>query len=297
MALVVHIGYPKTGTTFLQKSVLPSVKNYYCLDHIGSSPIFTPITLDIDNKHVEQTKSALNELRQKHSNILLSYEPLTGAVFDPDKPSACDIALSLQKLGVNKIIITIRNQFSIIDSLYRQYIQQGGVLNFDDWFSGKSKFGFRMEYLNYGNLIARYHNLFGKENILVIAQEEMRHAQNDVLIKLARFLKTEIGPIIHQKKKNRSLSDSSIKLLRSINHYTDNSFQKNSVLGPRFTTWKIRYLLQYHLDPFIISKFSGRKNHVEKAGLKNTVSDYYQKENQTVEVLTGLSLGKLGYPI
>ncbi len=95
-ANVIHIGYPKTGTTLLQDQIFPQMLPYF----------------------------------EKMGLRLESNEELSGDLFQDDPRLAKELrAINSQA----KVIICIRSQFSILPSLYWSYIKAGGNREYVDY--------------------------------------------------------------------------------------------------------------------------------------------------------------------
>ena len=98
--VVIHIGYPKTGSSFLQLEIFPKIRN--------------------------------------KNLCILSDESLIGRVFKKDISDMEPIALMLKRLYPDaKIMIGIRDHKSILKSLYSQYVKEGGNLGYEEFLDEK----------------------------------------------------------------------------------------------------------------------------------------------------------------
>ena len=160
---VIHIGFPKTATTFLQKNIftqLPHDFKYFNKE--ASSKFFKPI-MDYDDSVLEFRiiKNSIEKAWQGQKNVLFSYEPLTGLHYQSAFVNRTLIANRLRDLGFKRVIMTIRNQFDALESTYKQYIKSGGVMKFDDYISfdeHKAKYLYP-EYFDYYPIYKLYGNL------------------------------------------------------------------------------------------------------------------------------------------
>ena len=110
----IHVGLPKTGTTFLRTQIFPKIENIvYAKTPIG----FYDVDRDV--------------------KYLLSNESLSGVPFKRFNPYSCNRYLIMDYLNKiypdAKIILCLRNKETIKKSLYSQYIEQGGLKGFDDF--------------------------------------------------------------------------------------------------------------------------------------------------------------------
>ena len=190
---IIHIGYPKTGTTYLQKNIYPHLQGIKFYDYkIADDLFYELIYLDDLDYDGDKEKEKFRPLLDSTENSLFSFESLTGAPFIYKGANRSLIPSRLKNLGFEKVIITIRNQVDIIDSLYRQYVVQGGVMKFKDFLDIDQKWKlsvrpFHTGYLNYDKLASRCIEVFGKENVLILQQENFRGEFDEIRKKLIHF--------------------------------------------------------------------------------------------------------------
>jgi hypothetical protein len=284
--MIVHIGFHKTGTTFLQKKLFPSLDGINYKNYAESEILLKSIYDDTTVEYKNSDSQTLN----LPENTLLSYEGLVGKFCTGHY--SYEIALRLKQAGVTKILITIRRRDKMLESLYRQYVQLGGVLSASNFI--KSRKYFRWSYLDYRTLINHYIDLFGNQNVLVLCQEELNKDIESVIKKLENFL-----PVRHTRKKvydreNRSLSFWSIHLLRFVNYFTYHHYSQSHLVSKKITTWKFRYVLQQVIDPFL-RKMLGDRNFFSD-DFKKTVKRKYARDNRELNRQLELDMEKYGYP-
>ncbi|MBR9923055.1 MAG: hypothetical protein GYB31_19685 [Bacteroidetes bacterium] len=300
--MVAHIGFPKTGTTYLQKNVFPHHPELNAIENDVCRLIFRDLINqdDLDFKET-QTIADCSSLCQNDQVDLFSLEFLVGHMFINTGLNRSAIAKRLKAIGFNKIIITIRNQTKIIDSTYRQYVHQGGTIKFPRFIRQFPDIPYRIfepKFYDYYKTIDWYHSIFGKENVLVVLQEEMFSEPDNFKKRLQAFLELK-KPFENtgNKRSNKSLSNLSIGLLRWINHFTYHYFQPSQFLWNKITTWKIRILLQEYIDPYFLSHFSNRKNYLRKYKVEDEFKNLYKEGNNLLVQKLGLPLDKYGYPL
>jgi hypothetical protein len=296
--MIVHIGYHKTGTTYLQKKIFPNLTGlaYYSIDREDIlAGLSRSSTLDLD---IESLMEKVNSIKQKRK-VLYSNEGLTGPLFCTTGINKKEIADNLKIIGVDKIIITVRNQVDLIESIYKQYIQEGGVSKFEN-FINDSRFSFKINHLNFSTLIKYYSDLFGKENVLILTNEELRTKEQQTVRKLESFTNSKYednGRALNPRQSNRSISSASLKLLRMTNHFTRSPFRPSNLILPKqVTTWKLRYMLQRFLDPYIVAKLF-RNHSLIKEDIRIKLEDYYREGNREVRDEFGIDLAEFNYPI
>lgn len=296
---IAHIGYPKTGSTFLQQEVFPLLNDINYVDFHTCVQLFQDVIylddLDFDTAKWQKEFTAISE----NSTSLFSQEALTGAPFTYKGLNRSRIVGRLKQLGFTKIIITIRNQEDMLDSLYRQYVYQGGVMKFKDFLNMDGKWNhyiraFNLDYLKYDRLIKLYFEQFGKANVLVLPQEMLKSDREGFLKKVMDFIGTEPPDVALNKRSNESMSNLSTHLLRLINHFTFNSQRPNQLLSNRIGTKPIKKLFQAILDPYFFKFFSNKDSYL-KERYRKQLADYYAQSNKELDEITDLNLSDFGY--
>lgn len=288
---IVHIGFPKTATTFLQKSVFPNFGDINFIDYRTCEEIFFPIMLldDID-LDLDQVNSKLQRKLSNDKLNLFSFEGLCGAPFIYKGLSRSAIPSRLKKIGFNKVIITIRDQVSQMDSLYRQYILQGGVVRFKDFIDFNKKFNlynrvFNLEYLNYFKLIKLYQEVFGIENVLVLSHVQLITDQTLYIRKLTDFMKIDERELLLSKSSdNVSLSNLSINTLRRVNHFIFTSQRQNNLIWNKISTRYVSNAFKAIIDPYIFRFLSSKKSYAKSEHV-DFIREYYKISNQKLSDL------------
>lgn len=287
--MIAHIGYHKTGTTFLQHNVFPNIeginfynvnieKNSFFKEKICWSP-----TLEFDKVEV------MKEL-DISDNTLYSFENFVG--FMGKGTYNYEIAHRLKEIGFKKIIVAIRRQDKMMESLYRQHVQSGGTLKPNEYL--KDVRYFRWSFLDYYPLIKLYIELFGRENVLILMQEELKESSENVARKIVEFCGAEgveMKPANSQT--NTSLSVLAIRLLRVVNHFTYSNLRPSNLISKSISTWKTRTLLKY-LDPYSISLISFKKSFYSDS-FQNETLKKFEGSNKKIEKEFGVNISNYGY--
>ena len=111
--LFFHVGLHKTGTTFLQKAVFPNWRgiNYVPWPHLE-------ILLRLDESNIN----------------LVSREGLSGKNWAHHEERERSLQRLSELFPASRILISFRKHSGYILSSYRQYIQRGGTVPFDEYF-------------------------------------------------------------------------------------------------------------------------------------------------------------------
>ncbi len=188
----IHIGYPKTLSTTLQRSYFDAHPDLFhlgigCGSNIGyrnadiHKMVEPYLTTCRDAKYQEVYPSLKKALEQalseaEHlgfkasgiSNEMLAFSP-------PDHIDSSAKATRLKQLfgEETRIIIIIREQFSLLKSLYKEFVRQGISQTWVDFLRYLFMFQDRsfLYDLLYDRTYARYAEFFGPEHILIFPIE------------------------------------------------------------------------------------------------------------------------------
>ncbi len=177
--LLIHIGYHKTGTSWLQTHLFPNAAlGFGQVDRdllrnsvIGKRPLEFCAS--------ECAAALAPEIEQQQRQGLcpvLSHEALSGNIHAGGYQSK-EIADRLQTMFSSaKILIVIREQRAMIQSCYQQYIKIGGQSTLKEYVLPPERWSsriplFSLDNFKYHLLIDYYHKLFGEANVCVIPYE------------------------------------------------------------------------------------------------------------------------------
>lgn len=233
-----HIGYHKTGTTWLQQNFFECHPNIFSIvdsRRPWDDPFLAYLIGSSDrkfdsNRCVELFNAQLPPTIDPGKIILVSSERLSGHPFSGGYDCVRIAERINECFPKAKIICVVRNQLDVITSMYKQMIFEGytGSLNdflFDVNWKGTS---FSLEYYEYDLLLGRYHSLFGEKNIITITYEEMKRNSEDFLRIMCKFLNIEYFNFGNQKKVvNVGLSSCGLSIMRFLNHFRKNELNKS----------------------------------------------------------------------
>ena len=200
--ITIHIGLHKTGTTFLQQSLLNNI------------PEVSVITGSHSHRHL------IDVNLEKH--LIISDEGISGRLWGNSYLE--DFYSNIKKIkkiyGNPRIIFGIRNQESFIPSVYKQYLNEKGYKDFNMLFSVDNE-GLRKheDFL----LIPKINYLKNNfADVFIYSQESLLSRQNDFLLALSNFLelnqKISIPKEILNKKLNIGVkTELQVKTLRKLN--------------------------------------------------------------------------------
>jgi len=271
--MIIHVGYPKCGSTFIQKNVFPNLTKNKYFDVDITRNLLKGLIEDDD---IDYIKPIIKKGLYTSENLL--------TIGNPQVNIRTRTANRLKEAGFKKVIICIRNQKTIIDSLYRQVIQDGASISFKLYLKNY----LILNFLDYKKSIELYHNIFGKENVKIIMVETLK--DKNTIDNLSKFIGEKII-IKSKKKKNESLSNFSLALLKILNHFISSRYRPSILIPKKLTSWKVKQiLLLFDKLGFV------RTNYIDKRKMHG-ILDRFKKSNNELASLLNLPLDKYNYPL
>lgn len=190
MKTLVHIGWPKTGTTWLQERFFVEALGYSQVlqrDDITRHFVL-PDQLDFDPRVVRRAlEAALSSADQQGLCPVLSHERLAG-VFRSHLESIVFGQRLIASLDDMAVLIVVREQRNAMLAAWQQYVRGGGapatgpaVRSLVDYYGNEETresllppLG-DLNYFRYDRLASWYRNELGPERVLVLPLEQLRH--------------------------------------------------------------------------------------------------------------------------
>jgi len=316
---LIHIGYHKTGTTWLQKRLFnqpgkgfisltktPGSENDKRLSTISIFPknfIFGSENniLSLNEFSPERVRGLLEKYKLEDSGVpVISYERLSGhpdsGGFDSEK-----ICLRLsQVFDSPKIFIVIREQKSLILSCYNQLFTLGCTMSLKDYICRPGRGWtpkFNKRFFMFNHLISLYQEVFGEEKVLVLPYEMFRHESAKFLERLGSFSGANIPDSLPvQEKVNPSKNIFLESNLRWLNWFTwPNPAYENY---PFYMGKIIRILdraIRKGLRKIIPDFLENRALDQHKQIIEQEIGDFYRESNIKTSELIGIDLKKYNY--
>ncbi|MEM7031271.1 MAG: sulfotransferase domain-containing protein [Chloroflexota bacterium] len=300
--IFIHIGYHKTGTTFLQHTFFPNLAMNQILfpnvTYLAESQNYEP--QQFVNLLVEQAKST------HHPKTIISQETLSGR---GDGDSMWDAHLIGERLHTTfpnaKILMVVRNQPDYILSLYTFRVIIRGLerRSLTDYLDAKFERGLRQK-LQYHYLVSHYRQLFGEKQVLVLPYELFVEAPKQFINRLLHFfdLQTTFEP------ENRRVNIGSrnkhiLNAHRLINYPFGQSIdflQQYSLLSQqhyRRVTQAYFYIKRKAIQPILNSALAkgGQTIRYDK-DWQETLVVAFRESNATLSQLIDVDLKQYGYP-
>ena len=289
--IFLHIGYPKTGTTFLQFQYFPFIEEVYFINQekLFKSGFLNLIYDDITITDVEKYNIILNQWRKEAGDkpLFISYEGFIGNIYIGLK-NLPTVIERLKKLNFEfKLLVTIRRQQDIINSSYVQYIHQGGALEFNKFIQlkGSSPLYLSLTIFDYYKVYQLLITAFGKINITIIPFEAIRNMEEFNKL-LSNYF--SIPLTITNKnfvRLNEGLSGFTFHVLRWSNRFFSSWVSPNGILPSKLlNTRKLRLFLQKF-------NFTKKKNKFYDDSIYClSYNEFYAKSNQLLQEEIGIDL-------
>jgi hypothetical protein len=282
----IHIGFPKTATTFLQTAIFPKlIKEGFAYFGKEPSARFFSQLIDDDDTIFDAAAmaAAVRERAARGRKVLFSYEGLTGEHYRSGFVNRTQIARRLRRVGFDRVLITIRNQFEVLESAYKQHVKSGGVLHFRDYISldpEKPRY-LHPRYFDYRLVYDLYAAAFGRDNVLVLQYEAL--GEPPFLSALASFLGTRPISTEGGAPTNESLSYEKTAILRVLNHFTYSSLRPSSLLTRRFSSAAVHRGLR-------ALPFGNSDRSFLDADARASITELYADSNRELASVAGIML-------
>ncbi len=316
---LIHIGYHKTGTSWLQKHLFDPKGN-------GFSPLVSNRVSKTDKGLFECQRFARNFIFGLGGNLLapneFSAESVRGFLANC-KPIGSSIpVISHERLSGNphaggfdsekicsrlsevfdapKIFMMLREQKALILSCYFQYLRMGGTLPLQDYVSQPDDERvpkFNKGFFQFNHLISTYQKAFGKGHVLVLPYEMFRDEPHQMLEKLRSFAGAAMPDSLPFAQKVNSRLNAFLEVrLRFLNCFT----RRDSLNGysPFFMGkffQKLDYSVRKRLGKIVPGFIENGEVAKHKRIIQNLVGDFYEASNRETEQLIGMDLKSYGY--
>jgi hypothetical protein len=227
-----HLGMPKTGTTFLQNRFFPHLKGVGYQDkdigELVNRVIYSnPILIDLNSIREEANVlvSRINEDR-----VLISHERLFGDMLRNYQDNVYLTGCLKVIFPKAKLIVVIRRQDDLVESIYKQSLQSFSYQRLNSFLNYRNKtFSDALDQHGLPNIdvkqidlysyVKNYVEHFGSDNVTVLPYELLRRDQPAFLKQLAGAINVEpFYPALNHEE-NRSYSWLSSRIALVLNRF------------------------------------------------------------------------------
>ncbi len=300
-----HIGYHRTGTTFLQRSILPQYKELAILS-LPQGPFRFLARYFIEdsnsNKEEDYLENGIKEIQsyvdQSNKPIIVSSEDLSGNYLSDN----LDMAKKIHSIFPNsKIIICIRSQYTMIPSLYQYvYIKSGGSLAYSEYLNEIIK----NNKLNYYDFVTKYLNTFCEGSVKVLLFEDLMNNKVDFFNDFFDFIDL---PKIYNFKIDRQYTNSRYSLMVTKGSRLTNSIlNTNSIIRFLFRNNPNRTIRIRRFSRYLFSKLDSINRKLNLLHLRpyeqfpdfrKLIYEHYKESNNKLFRLLHIDHNKYNYPL
>jgi hypothetical protein len=304
--LYLHVGYPKTGTTFLQQEIFPKLSGVHYIPYASAKPELCTIMRQGEVWFDESgVKASLERLFRPGKN-LISKESLIGDFFVYKMINSSISARRLAALFPGaRILITIRNQYDMMESVYKQYLHIGGVKKFRDFVQFKGgRFetrydkwdpGVTIEMFDYLKVIRLYESLFGRANLLVLPYEGLGSDAQTFVRRIASWIGLPETPAFANRHYNQGYGAWQAAISRHLNKFLRSKYNERPLIPDVRLPWagkvdagKVRVVMQSGLS----KKLLGTRPLCDLE-MKRGVRRWFDRSNREMDLEYGLGLREL----
>lgn len=191
---LIHIGYHKTGSTWLQENVFRNFGSNF--QEILLRPevirnIVTPRQLHYDSRELLlDVQHRSEEICAEKLVPLISHERLSGNPYSGGFDSVIIANRIFELFPSARVLIVVREQQAHLASIYAEYVRQGGVCTLDQFVNPPTSPKiplFSLKYLEFHHLIKYYIDHYGRENVLTLPYEMLAQDHLMFVAEILRF--------------------------------------------------------------------------------------------------------------
>lgn len=312
--LLIHIGFHKTATSFLQKSIFNDNESGFCtpIDRFLLRNLFIqtdPFEFDAPQIRADLWPN-IEHAFQNQMVPVLSHEQISGQPGGggygfrrrEKEASRKEVADRLHDCFPNaRILIVIREQRDMIQSIYKflvcgwhgklsatieEFLDQAPL---DDGYSPL----FNMAYIEYHRIIEYYMDLFDRSSVLVLPYEWLRDDPKKFINEICSFVKLAPVKNISTKKINQGHSAAICGIRRILNRWIVSPNQPGRISKMERRANR----LCKRINRFIPNSFHQKEDRKLAIKIEKIVSEFYADSNRRTQDLTGIDLKSLRYDL
>lgn len=301
---LIHVGYHKTGTTWLQRQLFPREDLGYCPVGISVAETDFVHVNDLDFDAARYRREAAPPLAAATAAGLIpviSHERLSG---NPHSGGYDSVRLAERLRAVfpdARILIVFREQRAMILSSYAQYVRVGGGCTLDGYLfpaNATRQPMFSFDHFCYHRLIECYRRLFGVDRVLALPFEQLRRDPRGFVAAIARFAGGRIADDLpFDRSENKSLGAIALIAKRSVNPFLVRDSVNGNGPFAIARAGRVAAALAGVVDRAAPDAWNRAIQARWKARIAEVARGRYDASNAVTAALTGVDLGALGYSL
>lgn len=292
MPTVLHIGFNKTATTTLQRHVFAREEGWRAVIPDSDDGLMEALSTNLWASPEEEYRGLtfagyLADRRRDTDAFVVSHE---GFGWHPHDGRTAGRLRAL--LPDAQVLAVVRDQRTMLRSLYFMYLSRGGVVPFDEWVTSDR---LRSEKLQFDVTVSQYQAAFGPELVRVLVYEDFVADPVAFVRDVVALVRPDGAPDVAGWRLpvvNPSLSSSGLAALRTVNRWFVRSDANARPVVPVLPVRgpQIRWLRTVDARLGL-----ARRGRGEDHALPTELVAWIEASNRRLEQTTGLDLGSRGY--
>lgn len=304
-APLVHIGYHKTATTWLQDGLFQEGSGCFTSPWSRAEIVARFISLNAFEFDAPAARAWFAEgiaagLRRGLVPVL-SHEQLAGNAHSGGHNSKANADRLVGALPGARVLIVIREQRSMVASVYKQYVRACGVASIERYLHPPRRGNdrgiplFDAAFLEYHHLIGYYRGLFGEANVRVVPFEFLRRNGVGFIDEVVAFAGARAPQELSFEAVNPTISAASLALKRKVNLVL-----VRDTLNPLAPVDSLRVAAAVkagfdRADQWVPARLRRRSDEKLREYVDEQLAGRYRDSNRVTASITGIDLGAYGY--
>jgi hypothetical protein len=304
--VLLHVGYHKTGTTWLQRDVFSGGVPGFALPwHRGvlNDAFVTVHDFDFTRQGALDLLETTRRVPESSDTVdVLSHERLSGNPHSGGYDSRWIADRLHATFPSAHVLIVIRRQPEMILSAYKQYVREGGAQPLDRYLHpprrGRARVPqFSLGFFEYDRLIRCYHELFGSAAVLVLPFESLGPDPVAFVARISSLAGVAAPASVPDGRRNVGLSGVSVGAKRRFNFW----FARDAVNPAAPFDWpRVAHGVRVRIDRVDSKLPAGWRTRSDRrleAAVRAETEGRYADSNRRTAELTGLDLASFGYEL
>ncbi|MGH9152787.1 MAG: hypothetical protein ACRD03_10405 [Acidimicrobiales bacterium] len=306
-APLLHIGYHKTATSWLQERLFQDAAGCFVSPWSRAEIVERFIRVNAFQFDPTPARAWFSEgiaaALGRGLVPVLSHEQLAGNAHSGGHNSKANADRLGAVLPGARVLIVIREQRSMVVSVYKQYVRACGVASIERYMHPPRRGNdrgiplFDAAFLEYHHLIGYYRGLFGDQNVLVLPFEAFQRDAARFVDDVVAFAGATSPRALCFGAVNSTISAASLALKRRVNMVL-----VRDALNPLAPVDSLRVAASVkegfdRADRFVPASLRRRSDERLRRYVGDELAGRYRDSNRVTAALTGVDLGAYGYQV
>lgn len=301
LPVLVHVGLHKCASTWLQQNMFDNpriglVSPWGRLASIAVSEFVNvdPLAFDAGvtrRRLAEAASPAACDGLAVLSHEALSSRPHQGQYYAPYVAERLGAVF-----GNARILVILREQRSMIKSLYGEHLRNGGRSSLREFLgTGHEPPGFggvcKLSFFEYDRLIGMYRAAFGSDRVLALPMEMLSRSPDDFIARICGFVGCQPVELPTERRLNTAWGPVTYQVLRHSNAV----FRAGALRPKTGPAFRARRHVLNLLDRIMPDAVQSRVDVGQKKMIADRVGRHFAESNARVAELLSIDLASFGY--